>query len=100
MFNYHFENDGVDFHSPLSEHGTMLIIVGNKRYVFINEQGTNNGIFISEDGCVRVADITDKCQAGELIEYVVTPEDNREYITIFDIEIDDISVDFTIPDMK
>lgn len=100
MFNYRFENDGVDFHSPLSVHSEMLIIVGDKRYVFINDPDANNGIFINEDGHIRVVDITDKCQVGELIECVVTHEDERKYITIFDINIDDIAVTFTIPEMK
>ena len=100
MFNYHFENDGVDFHSPLSAHSEMLIIVGNKRCVFINEPDTNNGIVINEDGCIRVVDMTDKCQVGNLIECVVTPDDERQYVTIFDINIDDIAVSFTIPEMK
>lgn len=100
MFNYRFENDGVDFDSTLSFHSEMLIIVGNKRYVFINEPDTNNGILINEDGHIRVMDMTDKCQVGELIECVVTPEDDRDYITIFDINIDDIAVSFTIPEMK
>lgn len=100
MFNYRFENDGVDFHSTLSFHAEMLIIVGDKRYVFINDPDANNGIFINEDGHIRVVDITDKCQVGEIIECVATPEDDMDYITIFDINIDDIAVSFTIPEMK
>ena len=100
MFNYRFENDGVDFHSPLSVHSEMLIIVGNKRYVFINNPDTNNGIFINEDGHIRVVDMTDKCQVGEVVDCIVTPDDNWQYITIFDIDIDDIAVTFTISEMK
>ena len=94
------QNDGVDFHSPLSVHSEMLIIVGNKRYVFINSPDTNNGIFINEDGHIRVVDMTDKCQVGDVVECVVTPDDNWQYITIFDIDIDDIAVTFTISEMK
>ena len=91
MFNYRFENDGVDFHSPLSVHSEMLIIVGNKRYVFINESDTNNGIFINEDGKLSMG--VDDC--GFLFANEIRKEDVAQMIVehLFYVEGEFIPLD-------